>query len=443
MPHQAYVEDAPDYDDPPHAPTPPSAVPNNRDNVFDYMVDEDQTNSPKIQFSRKSKEEMAMKNGAPSVFSDSRASSRSGYRNNEERVHSQDYSENGFSYGTEPVNPRPYNDVNASYASLDIMTPSAKATKLRLEGKERPSVGHSRQNSGSEKKRKRGQTDQNGMENDTPMADVDGQLVTAENTPSVKHSGLTGGLSKMMSEENEAFPFPKSPPHNDRDRARGRDRASRRTDKYEEPASPLKKSRSSRDDPGLGISIKGRAVKALSMVGGVLLPAPPQDANTSKTRRRASSSDHDRNHDRGREGEKRERKKHKAHRHNGTASGNIRHERRRGSDASPEAQRRKLKAIEYRKLSDSGTDSEDDKNKDPSQMVVFGAEEKQRRRCNSFLSNIPGTDSEKGYSIHKALKRWHKQSDVKSSTSKVEEEQELWRGLRLRKNDRGEIVVSF
>lgn len=408
------------------------------------MVDEGTPDNPKIQFSKKSGEEMAMKNGAPSVFSDSRASSRSGYRNNEERVHSQDYSENGFSYGTEPVNPRPYNHVNPSYASLDFMTPSARATKLRLEGKERPSLGHSRQSSGSEKKRKRGQTDSNGAGSDTPMADVDGQLVTAENTPSVKHSGLTGGLNKMMSEENEAFPFPKSPPYDDRERTRSRDRGSRRTDKYEEPASPLKKSRVSKDDPGLGISIKGRAIKALSVVGGALLPAPHQEPNTSKTRRRASSSDHDRNHDRGREGEKRERKKHKVHRHNGTASGNIRHERRRGSDASPEAQRRKLKAIEYRKNSDSGSDSEDDRTKeDPSQMVVFGAEEKQRRRCNSFLSNIPGTDSEKGYSVHKALKRWHKQSDVKSSTSKLEEEQELWRGLRLRKNDRGEIVVSL
>ena len=167
---------SPDYEDPPHAPTPPSAVPNNRDSVFDYMVDEGHTrHSPKIQFSKKSREEMAMKNGAPSVFSDSRASSRSGYRNNEERVHSQDYTENGFSYGTEPVNPRPYNDVNPSYASLDFMTPSARSHKAtNWKARSRPSLGHSRQNSGSEKKRKRGQTDPNGMENDTPMADVDG-----------------------------------------------------------------------------------------------------------------------------------------------------------------------------------------------------------------------------------------------------------------------------
>jgi cell growth-regulating nucleolar protein len=444
VPHQAYVEDDPDSENPPHAPTPPSAIPNNRDSVFDYMVNEDQPNTPKITFS-KSKGEMAMKNGAPSVFSDSRSSSRTGYRNNEERVHSQDYQDQGFSYGTEPVNPRPYHDVNPSYASLDFMTPGARATKLRLEGKERPSLGHSRQNSGSEKKRKRGETDPNGRGIDTPMTDVDAQLATVENTPSVVHSGLTGGLNRMMSEDTGAFPLRRSPDH-DGDRARDRGRGSRRTEKYEEPASPLKRSRYSKDESGLGISIKGRAVKALSMVGGALLPGVQQDANTSRTRRRASSSSHDQSNSRPREGEKRERKKHKVHRHNGTSSANVRHERHgrgRGSDESPEAQRRKLKAIEYRKPSNSGSDSEDNKRNGASQMVIFGAEEKQRRRCETFLSNIPGTDSEKGYSIHKALKRWHKQNDVKHSSSKTEEEQELWRGLRLRKNDRGEIVISF
>ena len=386
---------------------------------------------------------MAMKNGAPSVFTDSRPVSRSTYRNNEERVHSQDYNDNGFSYGTEPVNPRPYNDVNPSYASLDFMTPSARTTRLRLEGQDRPSLVHSRQNSGSEKKRKRGQTDPNGT--DTPMTDVDGQLVTVDNTPSVVHSGLTGGLTRMMTDDNEAFAFPKSPADDRRDR-RERDRGSKHVDKYEEPASPLKKSRFSKDDPGLGISMKGRAVKALSMVGGVLLPVPQQDANTGKTRRRASSSEQDHSLNKSREGEKRERKKHKVHRHNGTASANIKHDRsrRRGSTESPDAQRRKLKAIEYRKHSDSGSDSDDDRKKNgASQIIVFGAEEKQKKRCDAFLSNIPGTESDKGYSIHKALKRWHKQNDVRSSSSKVEEEQDLWRGLRLRKNDRGEIVISF
>lgn len=278
------------------------------------------------------------------------------------------------------------------------------------------------------------------------MTDVEGQQVTIDITPAVVHSGLTGGLTKMLSEDNPAFPFPESPPDNHHDQPRESDRGSRRADKHDDPASPLKRSRFSRDDPGLGISIKGRAVKALSMVGGALLPGSQQDANTSKTRRRASSSDHDKNFSKGREEEKRERKKHKVSRHNGTASANVRHShraRRWPGEESPEAQRRKLKAIEYRKQSDSGSDSEDQKRNGTAQVVVFGAEEKQKRQCDAFLSNVPGTESEKGYSIHKALKRWHKQNDVRSSSSKAEAEQELWRGLRFRKNDRGEIVVTF
>ena len=131
--------------------------------------------------------------------------------------------------------------------------------------------------------------------------------------------------------------------------------ASRRTDKYEEPASPLKKSRVLERRPRTWHLNQGPSSQGtLDGRWCATATCSIKNANTSKTRRRASSSDHDRNHDRGREGEKRERKKHKVHRHNGTASGNIRHERRRGSDASPEAQRRKLKAIEYRKHSESG-----------------------------------------------------------------------------------------
>jgi cell growth-regulating nucleolar protein len=53
-----------------------------------------------------------------------------------------------------------------------------------------------------------------------------------------------------------------------------------------------------------------------------------------------------------------------------------------------------------------------------------------------------GPESEKGYSINKALKRWHR--DVGSgSGSKHDEEKELWKSLRLKRNERGEVVVFF
>ena len=75
--------------------------------------------------------------------------------------------------------------------------------------------------------------------------------------------------------------------------------------------------------------------------------------------------------------------------------------------------------------------------------VVFGEEEKAKRACRSFLANAPGLDSDKGYSIHKMLKRWHKHNDVRSSSSKVDEEQDLWRSLRVRRNEKGEFVLCF
>jgi cell growth-regulating nucleolar protein len=110
-----------------------------------------------------------------------------------------------------------------------------------------------------------------------------------------------------------------------------------------------------------------------------------------------------------------------------------------------------MKAIEYRKHDDSAsdTDSEDTRRTGGKRkgsngtMVVFGAEEKTKRSCRSFLANAPGLESDKGYSIHKMLKRWHKHNDVRSGSGKAEEEDELWRALRIRRNEKGEYVVVF
>ncbi|KAJ9606283.1 hypothetical protein H2200_009244 [Cladophialophora chaetospira] len=452
VPRQAYVEDVSDAEAPPHVPTPPPAVPasSNRDSVFDYMVDETEGGTPKINFA-KDKGEMAMKNSAPSIFTNSRPSSRNG----EEHQHSTEYEQNGFTWGTEPVKPRGLLDMNNSSLSLEFMTPAAKATKSKLSKKERPQ-SHGRTDSGSEKKRKRPEDDQvHDLEVDTVMA----ESVKAD-TPAVIHSGLTGGLNRMMSKD-EAYPFRRSPDPEDR---RGavivKERSHRRSQKLEDPTSPLKRTRHTKEDSnGLGISIKGRAVKALSMVGGALLAGQgASEMANGRTRRRASSSDHGQSLTRIQNGEKRERKKHKVHRHNGTSSANVRHEphsRRRYSDESRspphgEGTSRKLSAIEYRKHDDSASESDSEnargsrKSKGANgDMVVFGAEEKSKRACRSFLANTPGLDSDKGYSIHKMLKRWHKHNDVRSSSSKLEDESELWRTLRIKRNEKGEFVLSF
>lgn len=445
MPRKAYVEDEADAEHPPPVPTPPPAVPDNpRDSVFDYMVEEESPNTPQIAFSKgrtRESKEMSMKNGAPPIFNDRRASSRNGYRDSEDQLHNDEYVQNGFSYGSEAINPRSLQDANGSYLSLDFMTPAAKAARLRLEGKQAITPGHSRTNSGSEKKRKRGQSAPD-VEGDVPMAGTDNQ-VTVLDTPAVAHSGLTGGLQRMITDDSGFYP--RSDSETERRDRRGDDR--RRSRHTNDPASPIKRSRHTKDkgekdDSGLGISLKGRAAKALSAVGGALLPLAGQDQQSKARRRVSSSDDYGRQDSREVSVEKRERKKHKVHRHNGSSSANTRPEHRSRHD-SPDDGKRRMRAIEYHKNDESGSDSDDVRGRGAGDMVVHGAEERQRKGCEAFLSNIPRVgESEKGYSVHKALKRWHKQADHRGG-GKSGAEEDLWRGLRLRKNERGEVVVFW
>lgn len=457
------VEDEKDQDVPPHVPTPPPAV-NNRDSVFDYLVQDEDPDTPQIQFATE-REEMFMKNDAPSLFGGSRPTSRNEYRTEEEQLDSRDYQENGFTYGAEPIHPRPAH-FNASTTTLDFMTPSAKVARAKLDRGIPDSAGHSRQNSNSEKKRKRAQTDDHG---DTNMIDAPGTAVRSvvDTSAVIAHSGLTGGLQRMLAEKEDDWGRPRSPPSSPgpdlNPRALAKIKPVKPPKHHDhEPQSPLKRTRRTKeDDSGLGISIKGRAGRVMSMINGALSTNHAESAvGKSTSRRRASSSDpQEKERSRGREGEKRERKKHKVTRHNGTSSANVRMDRssrskKRQGDSSPDISRERngkqsaQKAIEYHphpRGTHSSSDSDDERaRKVDHQMVVFGAEERLRRKCDDFLAYITkGPDSSKGYSINKVLKRYHKDSDITRETEKREEEKDLWKGLRLKRNDRGEVVVFF
>ncbi|KAJ3478078.1 hypothetical protein NLG97_g8671 [Lecanicillium saksenae] len=71
------------------------------------------------------------------------------------------------------------------------------------------------------------------------------------------------------------------------------------------------------------------------------------------------------------------------------------------------------------------------------QMILF------KPRADVFLGFVnKGPESDRGCSMNKALKRYHRERKSSgSSVSKLKDEKELWRSLRLRRNDRGEIVV--
>lgn len=464
VPQKPTVEDE-EPEIPPHVPTPPPAVASlvrNRDSVFDYLVDEEDPNTPKIQFADE-REEMFLKNDAPSVFS-SRPTSRNEYRNKEEQLHSKDYEQNGFTYGAEPINPRPAG-MNFSTTTLDFMTPAAKAAKAKLDRHIPDSAGHSRQNSNSEKKRKRPQSDEHS--NDTVMPDAPETVARPTvDTPGVAHSGLTGGLQRMLSDKTNSFAYPRSPessPNPDR-RALAKIKPVKSKHHEHDPQSPLKKSRRSKEDDnsGLGISIKGRAGRVMSAINGALSTTNVEGAvgKSGAPRRRTSSSDEKTSSQvRGRDGERREWKKHKVGRHNGTSRDNVRieHSPRTKSSArghgseSPDGSRQRngksaQKAIEYHAHHRAGyspSDSDDERvRRDDQQMVVFGAEERLRRKCEDFLAYITeNSGGPRGYSINKTLKRYHKDSDIRKENEKRDEEKELWKGLRLRRNDRGEVVI--
>ncbi|KPM41748.1 hypothetical protein AK830_g4792 [Neonectria ditissima] len=88
--------------------------------------------------------------------------------------------------------------------------------------------------------------------------------------------------------------------------------------------------------------------------------------------------------------------------------------------------------IEYRPHSKDGKGETGE-----SQVILF------KPRADMFLSFVnKGPESERGCSMNKVLKRFHRERQAKGSDlGKGVEEKELWRSLRLRENDRGEIVL--
>lgn len=88
--------------------------------------------------------------------------------------------------------------------------------------------------------------------------------------------------------------------------------------------------------------------------------------------------------------------------------------------------------IEYRPHSKDGKGEQGD-----GQVILY------KPRADVFLGFIDkGPESERGCSMNKALKRFHRERKASGdSTSRSEEEKELWRSLRMRQNDRGEIVL--
>lgn len=449
---QPRVEDASESDHvkfdgpPPPAPTPPPAgavkpPPNaltNGDkpvNVFDYLVTDETPNVSKVSLAGP-KEQMTMVAQAPSLFKPSDALAHLDTKTDDEGGnYDVAYEENGFSYGADPIPPS-MRSKDAPHVSTEFVTPAPKKKKDRRREEKRASA------SVSEKKRKRGHGEELSTPHgdvDTPMGDAPSSVINNAGTPVLNHSGLTGGLNRMM----------RSPsPHLDDtpDHVRG---------PYQDTSSPIKRTRrnvkdaNGHGDPGLGISIKNRAERLVSsMFGGSVASGssnghePPSRALV-RTRRASSSSAEEHL-------EVRKKKSHRS-RHPSDSHAEARKSKRKSSNPTDgDRPSRRQKQIDERRRSDSRSPHRDSR-----QVTVYRhskppartEDSLQREIAQHFLSFV-SRDSERGCSFHKALKRFHRdmgdeydERDRRADRERQEDERDLWRALRLRRNDRGEIVV--
>ena len=196
--------------------------------------------------------------------------------------------------------------------------------------------------------------------------------------PPVLHSGLTGGLKGLLTKSK----FPPSPEYSGGDNSAPHDPS---------PLNPIKKIIRPKEPS------RGRPSSTLVKVRKI-----PHTTTTATISSRRTSD------------ESRPRKQHRSQRPHG----------------STERPKRKLKAITYNKSPPDPADSQQ-------QLVVY------RTRAELFMSFVTkGPESESGCSINKALKRYHRERGEQGlGLGKAEEEKELWKSMRLRRNDRGEIVL--
>ena len=373
-PRKAYVEDVPDrdldgsialVDAPPAAPTPPSAVPAKPVNVFDFLVAEETPNASRVSLGG-SNEQMRMVDHAPSVFEPGRQPMLEGPE--DDQIH--DYDQNGFSYGTDPVR------------AANITSYQTPAPKSRHQNGAHDPVHELSANSttrSTDKKRKRQIEDLDLTQARRPSQELDEDMPDGSSDPPILHSGLTGGLNRLLSKPH----FPPSPSYSGGDAK----------PPIIHTITPANRTRSTGEKDKE--KARGRATASSALV------------RVRKVRRTSDES--------------RPRKHHRSHKH-----GHVEH--------VSEKPKKVLKSIEYPQSHSQSTNSHEDSQ---NQLVVF------RTRAELFMSFVTkGPESESGCSLNKALKRYHRERGERGlGLGKQEEEKELWKSLRLRRNERGEIVL--
>ncbi|MDI1493266.1 MAG: hypothetical protein OHK93_005054 [Ramalina farinacea] len=393
-PPKAYVEDAPDPDTGttisivaplPEAPAPPPAVPPPPSvNVFDFLVTEETPPSKSMNYT-------------PSIIG-----SEIGRKQTITEL-DPDYDRYGVSYGRDPVPSARRKDR----PRVEYITPSGKDLHRDLTSYDHDDDTSQRHSKSSDKKkRKRHQVENLDLSTTRRDSSEDALMSDAPPAPPprhpqqqqqrVLHSGLTGGLNRLLSKSA----FPLSP------------------DDSQDPPSPVKRSR-----PGSSSISQSLVVKDRDRSDRRAPPAAPSTSVTTSTA--LTKSSHRRESDESKPRRKKHRSSHHHHDDDTTTSSRHHHKERKPLQ----------KTIEH------ASSSKGQNGDSQQQMIPY------RSRADLFMSFVnKGEESERGMSMRKALKRYHRERGgggraMMRTADKGEEEKELWKGLRLRRNERGEVVL--
>lgn len=335
-------------------------------NVFDFLVNEDTPNASKVSLGG-THAQMEMKPHARPLFEPNpQSASDSGT----DHQYDSAYERHGYTYGADPV------PSNASSKQIEYKTPGPKhlsqtnnhGSVYELDGAERKST---------DKKRKRQHVEELDLTAARPPSRQELDSVMVDASAPVLHSGLTGGLNRLLSKPTK---LPPSPEYSN-------------SSQQQDPSPPTVVKRTKRVvTTHDGERIRKTASGALVRVRKITASRRPSDeSNRPRKHHRSSKEEHGDSH----------------------------------RDIRP---KRTLRTIEHHPPS---------RHEDEQQMIVY------RTRAEYFLSFVTkGLESEHGCSINKALKRYHREREERGlGLGKQEEEKELWKSLRVRKNERGEVVI--
>lgn len=470
VPRNAYVEDVPDVesgavaivDAPPRAPSPPSAGVN----VFDFLVPDDGSTKQRNDASKalpSPDDSKLLEDGGredeKDIWYDVEELAPEDPMQYEQHDY-REYMETGYEYGNAPLIPsfERYDSYHrlpsASRRHAEYTTPGPRREVSARGHSHKESKDSTTKKSG---KRKRGQPDEidvSATKALQPVIAPNGDVVMTDVPPAL-HSGLTGGLNKLMFNRNSnGFPFPPSP-----------DFSGEGEGVEGSPLSPIKKPKHVSIVERKPEKERGRDTKAKPVLKR---KAPTSHVrmgfSTQSIRRDRDPHSPSRDPDQERDGSGERRRRRRRHRRSESPDGHREHR---------SGQHRQLKAIEYtpRSSSPGANDSNALIRRDPG-TVALRTEVTAHARAELFMSFVTkGPESERGCSVNKALKRYHRERTgeddddaedgrrdsgiggsgrkrrreerERKAEEKVSEEKELWKSLRLRRNDRGEIVLFF